>query len=60
MTDDLLKRVWLHREGILPGFTRYYGVKHLVWYETHETREISTLAGATNEEMESRMEARND
>jgi putative endonuclease len=39
MTDDLLKRVWLHREGILPGFTRDYGVKHLVWYETHESRE---------------------
>jgi putative endonuclease len=39
MTDDLLKRAWLHREGILPGFTRDYGVKHLVWYETHESRE---------------------
>jgi putative endonuclease len=37
MTDDLLKRVWLHREGILPGLTRDYGVKHLVWYETHES-----------------------
>jgi len=42
-TDDLLKRVWLHREGILPGFTREYGVKHLVWHETHETRESALL-----------------
>ena len=37
MTDDLLKRAWEHREGILPGFTRDYGVKILVWYEVHET-----------------------
>ncbi|MGN6570458.1 MAG: GIY-YIG nuclease family protein [Pseudolabrys sp.] len=43
MTDDLLKRVWMHREDILPGFTRDYGVKTLVWYEAHESRE-SALA----------------
>jgi putative endonuclease len=43
MTDDLLKRVWMHREGILPGFTRDYGVKQLVWYETHETRESALV-----------------
>jgi putative endonuclease len=24
-----------HREGVLPGFTSRYGVKHLVWYENH-------------------------
>jgi putative endonuclease len=39
MTDDLAKRVWLHRSGALPGFTQRYGVKMLVWYEQHETRE---------------------
>ena len=43
MTDDLLKRVWLHREGILPGFTRDHGVKLLVWYETHDSRESALL-----------------
>jgi putative endonuclease len=43
MTDDLLKRVWLHRKGVLPGFTREYGVKNLVWYETHESRESAIL-----------------
>ena len=43
MTDDLLKRVWMHREGILPGFTHDYGVKSLVWYEQHETREPALL-----------------
>lgn len=43
MTDDLLKRVWMHRNDILPGFTRDYGVKQLVWYETHESRESALL-----------------
>ena len=39
MTDDLPKRVWMHRAGVLPGFTKQYGVQMLVWYEQHETRE---------------------
>jgi putative endonuclease len=39
MTDDLVKRAWMHRTGVLPGFTKRYGVKMLVWYEQHETRE---------------------
>ena len=39
MTDDLVKRVWQHRNDIIPGFTKRYGVKLLVWYEAHESRE---------------------
>jgi putative endonuclease len=39
MTDDLVRRIWMHREGVLPGFTKEYNVKILVWYEVHETRE---------------------
>ena len=41
MTDDLVRRVWEHRIGTVPGFTRKYGVKMLVWYEQHETREMA-------------------
>ena len=33
VTNDLARRVWEHREGLLPGFTRQYGCKLLVWYE---------------------------
>jgi len=33
----------MHRTGVLPGFTKQYGVQMLVWYEQHETRE-SALA----------------
>jgi putative endonuclease len=39
MTDDLIKRVWQHRESVADGFTKAYGVKMLVWYEIHDARE---------------------
>ena len=39
MTDNLLKRVWQHRNEITPGFTQRYGAKTLVWYEPHPSRE---------------------
>jgi putative endonuclease len=41
MTDNLARRVWQHRSGSVPGFTRKYGVKTLVWYEVHESRETA-------------------
>ncbi|HEY7998289.1 MAG TPA: GIY-YIG nuclease family protein [Pseudolabrys sp.] len=43
MTDDLMKRAWQHRHGGVAGFTREYGVKTLVWYETHESRESAIM-----------------
>jgi putative endonuclease len=39
MTDNLVRRLWEHRNGLIPGFTKKYGVKMLAWYESHETRE---------------------
>lgn len=36
VTSDLVKRVWQHREGLADGFTKQYGVKTLVWFETHD------------------------
>jgi putative endonuclease len=43
MTDDLLKRAWQHRNGVIAGFTRDYHVKQLVWYEVHESRESAII-----------------
>lgn len=34
VTSDLVRRVWLHREGLVEGFTKTYGVKTLVWFES--------------------------
>ena len=42
-TDNLVGRAWQHREGVIPGFTKKYGVTQLVWYEVHETRESAVL-----------------
>ena len=36
VTSDLAHRVFQHREGLADGFTKTYGVKHLVWYEWHD------------------------
>jgi putative endonuclease len=36
VTSDLVKRVWEHRNGVVPGFTRKYGCKLLVWFEAYE------------------------
>jgi putative endonuclease len=37
VTNDLTRRIWEHRTGAFPGFTRRYGVDRLVYYEaTHD------------------------
>jgi putative endonuclease len=41
MTDNLARRAWEHQTGVVPGFTKKYGVKTLVWYEVHESRETA-------------------
>ena len=33
VTSDLPRRVWEHREGIVPGFPKRYGLKRLVYVE---------------------------
>jgi putative endonuclease len=39
VTSDLLGRIYQHRNGSIPGFTRDYGVNQLVWFEQHATME---------------------
>jgi putative endonuclease len=33
--DDLSRRIWEHREGLVEGFTKRYGLKRLVYAEHH-------------------------
>lgn len=33
VTRDLIKRVYEHKSAFVPGFTRQYDVKLLVWYQ---------------------------
>ncbi|GAB4234052.1 MAG: GIY-YIG nuclease family protein [Kiloniellaceae bacterium] len=39
MTNDLLRRVYEHRESLIDGFTKRHGVKSLVYYEIHDSPE---------------------
>ena len=40
-TNDLVRRVWEHREGTTVGFTKRYEVKRLVFYEAHATMPLA-------------------
>ena len=39
VTSNLRARIWQHQNDIVEGFTKRYGVHHLVWYEMHPTME---------------------
>ena len=36
VTNDVLRRTHEHREGLVAGFTKKYGLKRLVYMEHHE------------------------
>ena len=36
VTSDLARRAFEHREGAVPGFTKRYGLKRLVYYEAFD------------------------
>ncbi len=37
VTNDLVRRVFEHRNGYIEGFTRRYGLKRLVYFERFES-----------------------
>ncbi len=39
VTSNLLKRAWEHKNDLVEGFTKKYGVHRLVYYEMHESME---------------------
>jgi putative endonuclease len=36
VTNDISRRAWEHRTGIIKGFTWKYNLHRLVWFEFHE------------------------
>jgi putative endonuclease len=40
VTNDLVRRIYEHRNGLIAGFTKKYSVKRLVYFERYE--EIQT------------------
>ena len=43
VTSNLPERAWQHREGLIAGFTKKYGVKLLVYCEFHDTMEAAIV-----------------
>jgi putative endonuclease len=41
VTSQLAARASQHRLGVVPGFTKRYGVKLLVWFEEHGSAEAA-------------------
>ena len=37
VTSNLPRRAFVHREGLVKGFSAKYGCEIVVWYERHET-----------------------
>jgi len=35
VTNDLIRRIAEHKDGLVAGFTKKHGVKMLVWYERY-------------------------
>ncbi len=41
VTSDLIKRIYEHKNDLVDGFTKKYGVHTLAWYELHDTAEMA-------------------
>ena len=39
VTSDIVRRVWQHKNGLIEGFTKRYGLKMLVWMEVQDSIE---------------------
>ena len=37
VTNDLVRRVYEHKNGLVKGFTRKYNIGRLVYFEAHDT-----------------------
>ncbi len=48
MTDDLVKRVWQHRNEVIPGFSKRYGVKNFSFGTRRMSRESQLLPGGAS------------
>ena len=41
VTSDLIKRIYEHKQNLIDGFTKKYGVCILVYYEIHRAIEVA-------------------
>lgn len=41
ITNDLVRRVWEHRDAEVPGFTKTHGIRTLVYFESFDGPEAA-------------------
>jgi putative endonuclease len=58
VTNDLMRRVYEHREHVVPGFTKRYGVTRLMWFEVHSSIEAAITREKQIKALEARVEDR--
>ena len=44
VTNNLLKRIWQHKQGKMEGFTKRYEVTRLIYFESFDDRDQSGKA----------------
>jgi predicted GIY-YIG superfamily endonuclease len=49
VTSNLARRIWEHREGVVDGFTKQYGLKRLVYAENPRGHSHRNSARAQHE-----------
>jgi putative endonuclease len=49
VTSNLVKRVWEHKNDLVDGFSRKYGVHLLVFYELHASMDGGDYAGEADQ-----------
>ncbi len=60
VTSNLARRAWEHREGVAEGFTKRYGLKHLVYAERHDDIAYCDPTGEKPEALAARLEGSAD
>ena len=48
VTNDLVRRIYEHRNGLMAGFTKKYSVKRLVYFECYEDIQAASSANTTS------------
>ncbi|MGL5837357.1 MAG: GIY-YIG nuclease family protein [Sphingorhabdus sp.] len=43
VTSNLMQRIQQHREGLIEGFSKRYGIKRLMYFELHGTMETAIV-----------------
>ena len=57
VTDNLPRRAWEHREGLIDGFTKRYGLKRLVYFREVRRHPLRAAARAKSEALLARLES---